>query len=86
MVKLIFAVWRPMSIANGTQPEADRRKKPPAYTFHVPICRGQLRKRSELIPLAPYPQSTAARFRHACGTVTSTAGLPVRTAIPHFEK
>jgi hypothetical protein len=86
MVKLRVAAWRPISTTSGTQPEAERRKKPPAYTFHAPICRGQLRRRSEFTPLALFPQPMAARCRHASGTVISTAGLPARMAIPHFEK
>jgi hypothetical protein len=54
--------------------------------LHGASCCGQLSKRSELTPLALFPQPMATRCRHIRETVISTAGLPARTSIPNFEE
>ena len=72
----------PTVTSNGTQSPRAWRWNPPEYEFHTPA--GDLphgAKRNELEAGLP-PHETATRSRQPSGTLTPTATVPARIAIP----
>ena len=72
----------PTVTSSGTQSPRVCRWKPPEYEFHVPAGEAPHgAKRSEL-EAGLSPHEIATRSRQPSGTLTLTADVPARIAIP----